>query len=222
MNFLRDVAFHSYFSRHTFSLFSFYPFYMKHFFPIILAIILAGGGHSAAGQTKKKSSDDGGGSAGAGYTTGVGFRGGGWSSGLTVKHFLSGKNGVAFEGLLTTEYQARGARFTALLEKHKPIAGFTGLQFYYGAGAHLGTYKGRHYSAGRFYRNGKYKNDYYVVYYEDDRSYVVFGADLILGLEYKMPDLPFVLGVDYKPFFEVFDGRTGFYNDAAISLRFTF
>jgi len=31
-----------------------------------------------------------------------------------------------------------------------------------------------------------------------------------------------VVGVDYKPFFEVFNGYTGFYNDAAISLRYTF
>jgi hypothetical protein len=37
-----------------------------------------------------------------------------------------------------------------------------------------------------------------------------------------MPDLPFVVGVDYKPFFEVFDGVTGLYSDAAFSLRFVF
>ncbi|GGF14604.1 hypothetical protein GCM10011383_27290 [Hymenobacter cavernae] len=160
--------------------------------------------------------------AGAGYETGLGLRAGGYSSGLTVKHFLSGKNNVAVEGLLTTEYHARGARLTVLLEKHVPVSDIKGLQFYYGAGAHLGAYRGRYYFADVRYRRGKKPDFYRVIYIDDDRSRVAGGADLVLGLEYKMDDLPFVLGVDYKPFFEVFHGYTGFYHDAAASLRFTF
>lgn len=156
-----------------------------------------------------------------GYTTGIGLRAGGYSSGLTVKHFLSGKNNVAFEGLLTREYAARGGRLTLLLEKHMPVSDIKGLQFYYGAGGHVGSYNGRYYFADRRYYGRKGK-DHYNVYYVEDRNYVAFGADLILGLEYKLPDLPFVVGVDYKPFFEVFDGATGLYSDAAFSLRFVF
>lgn len=191
---------------------------MKYFFAILLTLSLLGTQTGVQAQSKKGK----GGGGGAGYSTGIGLRGGGWSSGLTVKHFLSGKNNVAFEGLVTTEYKAKGARFTALLEKHHPVSDIKGLQFYYGAGGHLGFYKGREYYYERlyYYNKGKYKA--YNVVYEDDRSYAVFGADLILGLEYKMPDLPFVVGVDYKPYFEVFDGYTGFYNDAAVSLRVTF
>ena len=167
----------------------------------------------AQAQSKQKG-------GGAGYTTGIGLRGGGWSSGLTVKHFLSGKNNVALEGLLTREYAARGGRLTLLLEKHQPISEVRGLQFYYGAGAHLGVYQGRYYFEDVRFRRGKNKY-YYRQYYTED-SYLVGGADLVLGLEYKVPDLPFVVGLDYKPFFEVFQGYTGFYNDAAVSLRFTF
>ena len=166
-------------------------------------------------QSRKKSG------GGAGYNTGIGLRGGGWSSGLTVKHFLSGKNNVAFEGLLTREYAARGGRLTLLLEKHLPLSDFKGLQFYYGAGAHIGSYQGRYYFEDVRFRRGKNKY-YYVNYYNDQTSYLVGGADLILGIEYKMEDLPFVIGVDYKPFFEVFRGYTGLYSDAAVSLRFTF
>lgn len=154
---------------------------------------------------------------GGGYTTGIGLRGGGWSSGLTVKHFLSGKQGVAVEGLLTREYAARGGRLTLLLEKHLPVSDFRGLQFYYGAGAHLGAYQSRYYFEDS--RFGRRKNKYR--YYDDDKSRLVGGADLVVGLEYKLPDLPFVVALDYKPFFEVFRGYTGFYNDAAVSLRFT-
>jgi hypothetical protein len=177
----------------------------------------------AQAQSKKKSSG-GGGSSSSGYNTGIGLRGGGYSSGLTLKHFLGNKNGVALEALVTTEYKARGARLTLLGEKHKAVGDVKGLQFYYGAGFHAGSYQGRYYFADeRYYYKGR-KGDVYLVrdYRYDDATYIAFGADLILGLEYKLEDLPFVIGVDYKPFFDVFNGYTGFYNDAAVSLRFTF
>ena len=185
-------------------------------------------GLAANAQSKKKSSG-GGSSSNSGYNTGIGLRGGGWSSGLTVKHFLSSGKGVAIEGLLTTEYKAKGGRLTILGEKHLNVADVKGLQFYYGAGFHAGAYQGRYYFADeRFYYNGR-NSDVYLVrngkngtYIYDETTYLAIGADLILGLEYKLPDLPFVVGVDYKPFFEVFHGYTGFYNDAAVSLRFTF
>ena len=190
---------------------------MKHLFFGLLALLISGVLSPASAQSKKGSG------GGSGYTNGLGLRGGGFSSGATFKHFMSGKNNVALEALLTTEYKARGARLTVLLEKHHQVSDIKGLQFYYGAGAHLGSYKGRYYYVERLYYHNKNKyKGYYNVYYNDDRNYVVFGADLILGLEYKMQDLPFVVGVDYKPYFEVFDGYTGFYNDAAVSLRFTF
>ena len=188
-------------------------------------------GLAASAQSKKKSGGSSSGS-GSGYSTGIGLRGGGYSSGLTIKHFLSGKNGVAIEGLLTTEYKARGARLTILGEKHIGVPDAKGLQFYYGAGFHAGAYQGRYYFADDRFYNGRNedgylrrgKNGYYYAdsYYYDQNTYIALGADLIAGLEYKLPDLPFVVGFDYKPFFEVFHGYTGFYHDAAISLRFTF
>ena len=181
---------------------------------------------AANAQSKKKSSGGSGSGSSSGYSTGIGLRGGGYSSGLTIKHFLG--NGVAIEGLLTTEYAAHGGRLTILGEKHHSLADVKGLQFYYGAGFHAGSYQARYYFADdRFYYNGRngdlyfYKGNKYGYYY-DETSYIAVGADLILGLEYKLPDLPFVVGIDYKPFFEVFHGYNGFYNDAAISLRFTF
>ena len=188
----------------------------------LFALLLLAG-FSASAQSKKKSGSSGG-SSNSGYSTGIGLRGGGYSSGLTIKHFMGGKNGVAIEGLLTTEYKARGARLTLLGEKHLGVADVKGLQFYYGAGFHAGAYQGRYYfTDARYYYKGR-KGDIYVVrdYRYDEDTYLAIGADLILGLEYKLQDLPFVVGVDYKPFFEVFHGYTGFYNDAAVSLRFTF
>ncbi|MCB2409637.1 hypothetical protein [Hymenobacter lucidus] len=196
---------------------------MKRFSLSLLFVLLLLSTTLVSAQSKKKS-----GGSNSGYSTGIGLRGGGWSSGLTIKHFMSGKNGVAIEGLLTTEYKARGGRLTLLGEKHLAIPDIKGLQFYYGAGFHAGAYQGRYYfSDTRYYYKGR-KGDVYLVssnrngYYYDETTYIAIGADLIAGLEYKLPDLPFVIGVDYKPFFEVFHGYTGFYNDAAVSLRFTF
>ena len=187
----------------------------------------------AANAQSKKKSGGGGSSSSSGYNTGIGLRGGGWSSGLTIKHFLGSGKGVAIEGLLTTEYKAHGGRLTILGEKHLGVADIKGLQFYYGAGFHAGAYQGRYYfEDDRFYYNGRNddvylrrgKNGYYYAnsYYYDEKTYLAVGADLIAGLEYKLPDLPFVVGIDYKPFFEVFHGYTGFYHDAAVSLRVTF
>ena len=193
---------------------------MVRYFNTLLLLLVVG---TVQAQKTSKSSGSSSGS-GSSYNTGIGLRGGGYSSGLTVKHFLSGKNGVAIEGLLTTEYKARGARLTILGEKHKALADVKGLQFYYGAGFHAGAHQGRYYfTDNRYYYKGR-KGDVYLVrgYYYDEETYLAFGADLILGLEYKLQDLPFVVGFDYKPFFEVFNGYTGFYNDAAVSLRFTF
>lgn len=196
---------------------------MKHFSFILLSLILLGGTQQAVAQSKKKSSGGTSSSSSSGYSTGIGLRGGGYSSGLTIKHFMSGKNGVAIEALVTTEYKARGARLTLLGEKHKAVSDIKGLQFYYGAGFHAGAYQGRYYFADARYYKGR-KNTIYFTrdYIYDDATYVAFGADLIAGLEYKMEDLPFVVGVDYKPYFEVYNGYTGFYHDAALSLRFTF
>ena len=204
---------------------------MKRIQVTLLFLLLLLPGMVAQAQTKKKSSSsgsNGGGGGASGYSTGIGLRGGGYSSGLTIKHFLGSKNGVAIEGLLTTEYKAKGARLTILGEKHLPLADVKGLQFYYGAGFHAGAYEGRYYFADeRYYYKGRKGDVYFLAnnrnsYYYDEATYIAFGADLILGLEYKLQDLPFVVGLDYKPYFDVFNGYTGFYNDAAVSLRFTF
>ncbi|WP_400192141.1 hypothetical protein [Hymenobacter sp. B81] len=202
---------------------------------VFLSLLLAAAPVSAqtqktAGKPGAKSTGKGSGknsgksSGGAGYQTGIGLRGGGYASGLTVKHFMGGKNNVAIEGLLTTEYYAKGARLTVLLEKHFPLLPeVKNLQWYVGGGMHLGAYRRyNYYTVGYRLRGKKHKDYYYVQYYGDDKLYPVFGADLVLGLEYKIDDLPLTVGVDYKPYFDIYDGASGLYNDAALNVRFTF
>lgn len=194
----------------------------KHFLFLAIPALILGIGQAAA-QTKKTSSKSGRSSGGgnAGYTTGVGLRGGNYASGLTVKHFFNPGTGAAAEALVTTEYLGRGARFTLLLEKHwQIIPEAKNLQWYVGGGLHAGAYRGRYYYAVQYRR---YRDeDRYYEYRYDDRVYPVLGADIVLGLEYKIPDLPLVIGADYKPYFDIYRSYGGFYQDAAVSVRFSF
>ncbi|AGA77777.1 hypothetical protein [Echinicola vietnamensis] len=135
------------------------------------------------------------------YSTGVGLRAG-VSNGLTVKHFISLDE--AIEGILHTRW--KGLVITGLYEKHKDIREVRGLKWFYGGGAHLGTWGDR--SDPPFH-------DY-------DDSYTVFGIDGIIGLDYKFVDAPINLSLDYKPAFNITDDVGWWGDEIALSIRFTF
>ncbi|WP_316929238.1 hypothetical protein [Nitritalea halalkaliphila] len=99
-----------------------------------------------------------------------------------------------------------GLLLTGLYEIHNPIGGAPGLRWFYGGGAHLGTWNSR--SRPRWAR--------------DDRSYTIFGLDLIIGLDYKFDNAPINLSIDWKPAFAIagYQGWRG--DELALSLRFTF
>ncbi len=136
------------------------------------------------------------------YQSAIGLRGG-FFTGITYRHFLSDK--MAFEGLATSRY--RGLQLTALLEWNNPISEVEGLNWYYGLGAHIGTYNYKYYN----YNNG-WGNDYYVA----------IGVDGIIGLEYTFSEFPINLSLDWKPMFNLvgdyyFNGDSG-----ALSIRYCF
>lgn len=150
------------------------------------------------------------------YKTGIGLRGG-WISGLTVKHFI--QEGKALELLLSNGYRYRGWQITGLFEIHKPAFAkddVEGLFWLYGLGAHFGGgARWEHYHPG----NGNGNWGYYHVH-----QYVSVGIDFIFGMEYKIKDIPFTVGVDVKPFFEFvrdYDAPFGFW-DSALSIRYVF
>ncbi len=134
------------------------------------------------------------------YKTGIGLRGG-LFAGLTVKHFVSSK--AAFEGLLSTRW--RGFVVTGLYEIEAEAFDVKGLNWYYGAGAHVGFYNGSYTDWGRY-----------------GTSYTVIGIDGILGLEYNFKKVPINIGLDWKPFINLV-GYSGFWpDDGALSVRFIF
>ena len=136
------------------------------------------------------------------YQTGVGLRLG-VSNGLSVKHFVSDR--AAIEGLLHTRW--KGLVITGLYEVHQDIQELPGLRWFYGGGAHIGTWNGK-----RGHPNWRHNHN----------GYTVFGLDGIIGLDYKFTGAPINLSLDYKPAFNI-TNDVGFWGDeVALSLRFAF
>jgi hypothetical protein len=144
-------------------------------------------------------------SAQSNYKTGIGIRGGGYENGLTIKHFTN--SSTAIEGIIG--FRPGVVVITGLYEKHAVAFSEPSVNWYYGAGAHIGSING-----GRYYRG--YGQDRY---YND--SVLLLGADGILGLEWKIPQIPFALSVDLHPRLEL--ARGPFLDlEAAATLRYTF
>ncbi len=135
------------------------------------------------------------------YSKSIGIRGG-YPTALTGKFFTTPS--VALEGMLTG-YRG-GFEFTGLYEMHKNAFDVPYLNWYYGPGVHVGIFDDRY-------------NDNY--YYRNRGDGFNIGLDFILGLEYTLTDIPFVIGVDVKPtldFVPYFRGNFG----AGFSLRYYF
>lgn len=107
--------------------------------------------------------------------------GGKISSGLafSYKQFITGKNAIEAQALFFKE----GIRFVGLYEFHFPLEGVGGLAWYVGPGAHVGFY------------TSKYKrlND----------SNADLGIDGVIGLDYKIPNIPINLSLDWQPSFSL-------------------
>lgn len=134
------------------------------------------------------------------YRTGLGGRFGDFN-GFTVKHFISGEN--AIEGLLSFNWG--GTVITGLYEYQKPISGAPGLDWYVGIGGHIGFW-----GEGKYYRNDDYRN----------HSYTIIGIDLLGGLEYSFKEVPFSIGLDWKPAINVNDDSYFWANGLGLSIRY--
>ncbi len=134
------------------------------------------------------------------YNTAVGLRGGS-ANGLSIKHFI--ENDVAIEGLISSRW--KGLNLTGLYEIHAEAFNETGLNWYYGFGAHIGFWDGKHTSWG-----------------DADRNYSVLGLDGIIGLEYNIQEIPINLSIDWKPALNLI-GYSGLWgSNFALSARYTF
>jgi hypothetical protein len=104
------------------------------------------------------------------YRTAAGLRSDGTNYGLTIQQVII--SNTTLEGLAMFAPRERSA--TLLAERHFGILG-PSLNYYFGAGGHLGNHK-------------------------DDGTF--WGFDGIIGAEYKIAFIPFVISLDFKPTIE--------------------
>lgn len=124
------------------------------------------------------------------YEFALGLKFGGYENGIAGKYFLD--NSTSLEGILG--FRSHGAVVTGLYELNVNAFNTPGLQFYYGAGAHIGGV-----GAGVYERFGG-NNRYY------DSGQVLFGIDGVIGLEYVIPNSPIAVSLDLDPRIELTGG----------------
>lgn len=138
------------------------------------------------------------------YNSAIGLRLG-YPTSLSYKTFLSEK--AAFEGILGFRSNSVGWRWIAIgaaYQVHNPINGVAGLQWYYGGGASLYLWS--------------FDDD---VFFEDE-SNVSFGIQGYLGLDFKIPNAPINLSLDWVPTFFIGGYGSGFGADyGSLSVRYT-
>lgn len=149
--------------------------------------------------------------AGQSYKFSAGIRGG-LAAGITGKYFIA--ENKAIEGIFSTRY--RGFSLTGLYEIHQPLKE-ENFSFFYGLGAHVASYSSYHYYGYDRYTSYTRNNQVYTGPYQETIG--VLGIDAILGLEYRFKTIPFTIGVDTKPFFDLI-GHGNNYFDIAASVRY--
>ncbi len=141
------------------------------------------------------------------YRTGIGVRLGN-TPGITVKRFLSDRG--ALEGILhifrNRNYD--GFLVTGLYQWHVQAFEIPRLHWYFGAGLHAGAYQLRD-------ANESISGE------EPDNNGTLYGADLVIGLEYQFRSVPFTVGADFKPSLSVPNNRLNELN-GAVNVRWVF
>jgi len=125
------------------------------------------------------------------------------SPGITFKTFLSEVSALELIG--TTRWQ--GFNLTALYELNINAFDTDNLNFFYGLGAHVG-----------FWGDGNdgppWLDD------DDDDNGAIFGLDGILGLEFTFNEIPFNIGIDWKPALNLLPNADFWVDEVGLSVRF--
>jgi len=136
------------------------------------------------------------------YRTGIGFRAGPMA-GLTVKHFIS--ENAAIELSMSSRWN--GSIFHGLYEINNDVMKDSRLNWYYGAGIHVGRWK--------------LENNIHP-WFSEDGSYTSIGIDGIAGMEYCLVDAPISFSLDWKPMFNVINKTRFRMDDIGLTIRVFF
>lgn len=118
-------------------------------------------------------------------------------TGLSYKTFLSNNKALDFTLGVSNHYFT----LTGMYEIHVPIQ--NNLQWYYGPGAHIGSWSGNQYGAGGF-----------------------LGVDGVIGIEFD-PDIPFAFSLDLRPGINLIGNEYGdqhnwFFWQSQLAIRYIF
>lgn len=133
-----------------------------------------------------------------GYDKAIGGRFGA-ANGISFKTGLSDKSMLELIGNFRSNSGVNYIRITGLYQIYNPIGETQGLNWYYGAGASLGSYK---------VKGGD--GDFYLA------------ANGVIGLDYKFNEVPINISLDWVPALEL-TPSTGFWGgDIGLGIRYTF
>lgn len=142
------------------------------------------------------------------YNFGISFRevwDHGFGSGVDFKFFLgkkTPKNNQAIDIIVHTLW--RGIMFTNMYEVHNPLYLFSkskGLYWYFGAGFHMGNFIP--------------KEGFCPEKLDALDRITKIGIDGVIGLEYELDrvskhtKLPLIIGVDFKPYYDIYGAGCG-------------
>lgn len=133
------------------------------------------------------------------YNTGIGVRGG-FFNGVTFKQFLSGSDALEVVGAI----HYGGPFISAMYQRHTNAFDVLGLNWYYGAGAFIGFY-----------------NDARNPYWTGPGSHTGLGINGVVGLEYKIDEIPISIGLDVIPALYLFD-HIRIFPAGGLTIRYVF
>lgn len=137
------------------------------------------------------------------YRFALGLRAG-ETSGITFKFKTAETTNVE----LIAGFWSDWFNLTALFEKNVPAFNVDGMNWYFGGGGHISFLTNDRRDDGRFYNRGE---DW------------ALGVDGIVGLEYKIPPIPFAISIDLKPLIEFYRSGDVYVGlDPGIGIKFTF
>lgn len=114
-------------------------------------------------------------------------------SGISAKYFVTETESL--EGIAS--FHSKGFLLTGLYVFHRPIRQVPDLSWFIGGGAHAGVWDN-----------------------VDKASTFYLGVDFDLGLEYKIPSVPFTAGIDWKPSINIVGDDFWWPGGGALSFRY--
>lgn len=143
----------------------------------------------------------------------IGIRGG-FSSGFEYRVFSDEQ--TSYKVLLSTRLFGQGLQLTGLKEFHIPDA-FDNeeLSFVYGLGVHAGF---------ETWDIDDYDVNFPGTIYHHRKTGPIAGLDGLAALEYTIPQFPFVVGIEVKPYFNLFGKNFIQFQpfDFAFTVKYTF